>query len=394
MKKLKLGPPEPYNPRNLEHKDPTKYKITEYEKTGRRPESIKIVMDLKSDVERRDITINAMAIDKDGNIIDYFDGKKDIKNKIIKAVGNPYDRFEEDLLRIARIARFSSKFKFSIDKQTGKAAKKLSKDISKLPYERIKDELFKAASYGGDKFATYIETLDKIGVLRIILPELINLKYIKQPLHHHPEGGPDRSVWNHVMAALRSTNTTDPIKNLAILLHDTGKLSTLSFKDGMETYHGHAEAGIEIVEKIADRLKLSNKERDAILFAVAKHMKFHGLLNMKPSKIFKLVDNDNWDVLTAVAKADEYARGGTFKYSGEFEKILDKAIEIKNKWGKKKAEHAIKLVDGRRVMELTGLRPGPKVGKIIKDVTEWIINHNIDPNDDKTIENKIMELTR
>jgi len=109
---------------------------------GRRPETVEIKGTFKEDAERRDFTINAMAIDKTGNIIDYFNGRKDIKNKVLRTVGDPKKRFGEDKLRIMRAARFAAKLDMDIDKDTRSTARKLAKDMTQLSAERIKDELF------------------------------------------------------------------------------------------------------------------------------------------------------------------------------------------------------------------------------------------------------------
>ena len=345
---------------------------------GRRPETVKFNVTLKDDMSRRDIQINAMAIDKNGNIIDYFDGKKDIKNKLLRTVGDPYKRFGEDHLRIMRAARFSSKLGFEIEKDTKKAAQKLSNKILELSPERIKDEIMKAAAQSGDKFADYIIELDKLKILKHILPEVLNLKFWRENLQHHPETrGGGGTVWTHTMEALRKSNTADPIANLSILLHDVGKGVTFSQKEGLPKYLGHAKASIDLVDSIADRLKMSNKERQSLIFAVGNHMKFHNILKMKPSKISKLVNDENWDVLVAVSRADEFSRGETFMYAGEFEKIINKAIEIKNKWGKKQLKKTNNIINGNRIMELLNLSPGPIIGKIKSDVMEEILNNNI-----------------
>jgi hypothetical protein len=103
---------------------------------------------------------------------------------------------------------------------------------------------------------------------------------------------------------------------------------------------------------------------------------------MSPSKIAKLVSDNNWDVLVAVAKADEFARGEAFKHAGAFEKTIDKAIEIKNKYGMKVVNNQLKLVDGNHVMKLTGLKPGKKVGEVIRRVTEWAMDNDIQNADE------------
>ena len=349
---------------------------------GRRPESVKIQGSFEDDAGRRDFTINAMGINAKGEIIDYFDGKRDIVNKVLRTVGDPLKRFGEDYLRMMRLARFSSKLGFEIDPETKKAAKKLSPNILSLAPERIKDELLKSAAQSGEKFAEYIQILADLKILRLILPEVMNLKWFRENLQHHPETrGHGGTVFSHVMAALKQSKTADPIKNLAILLHDVGKGATLSHEKGLPRYLRHARKSVELVNAIADRLKMSNKERDALIFGVGNHMKFHKILDMKPSKIAKLANDDNWDVLVAVGQADEFARGDDFMHAGEFEKIIDKAVEIKNKYGTKEVVKRLKLVDGNHVMTITGLKPGPKVGEIIKNTTEWIMDNDVKDQD-------------
>ena len=389
---MKLGPKEKFDPNNPDHLDPKKYKIVEYENTGRRPSSVSFNVSFEGDAGRRDFTINAMGINSKGEIVDYFDGKKDIKNKVIKTVGNPYKRFGEDYLRMLRAPRFAAKLGFDIEKGTKRAIQKLSPNIKDLSPERIKDELMKSAAQSGDKFAEYIRILYDLKLLRFILPEVMNLKWYKENLAHHPETRGGEGVFTHVTKALEVSNTKDPLKNLAILLHDIGKGVTLSHEQGLPRYFGHARKSVELVQDIATRLKMSNKEKNALLFAVGNHMKFHNILKMKPSKIAKLVSDDNWDVLVAVGRSDEYSRGNTFKYSGEFEKIVDKAVKIKEKFGQKTLEKKVKLVDGNKVMQLTGLTPGPKVGKIIRKTTNWIIDNNIDLKDEEKINKYILSL--
>jgi tRNA nucleotidyltransferase/poly(A) polymerase len=356
---------------------------------GRRPESVTITGKFKEDVERRDFTINAMGINAKGEIIDYFDGKRDIQNRILKTVGDPYKRFGEDYLRMMRLARFSSKLGFDIEGETEKAAQKLSHNIAGLAPERIKDELMKSASQSGEKFAEYIIKLDKLKLLKHILPEVMNLKWFRENLQHHPETrGEGGTVFSHVLKALKKSDTANPIKNLAILLHDVGKGVSLTHQEGLPKYLGHAKKSMDLVDAIADRLRMSNKERESLIFAVGNHMKFHKILNMRPSKIAKLVNDDNWDVLVAVAKADELVRG--FDDKGDFEETVNKAIKVKEKFGMKQVNKQVKLVDGKDVMKLTGLKPGPKVGAIIKQTTEWIMDNNIE--DQEEINNYIIKL--
>jgi tRNA nucleotidyltransferase (CCA-adding enzyme) len=344
---------------------------------GRKPEAVTFNVELKDDLSRRDLTINAMAIDKNGNIIDKFNGQKAIKNKTLRTVGNPYERFSEDFLRIMRVARFAAKLGFDIDKDTKKAATKLSGNITKLSPERIKEEILKSAGQSGDKFAKYILLLDELKILKHILPELKQLQYSRENPTHHPETvGKGGSPFAHTIEALKASDTKDPLKNLAIALHDVGKGTTFSdVTPGKSfTYYGHDKEAIKLIETIAKRLKMSNNEKEAMLYTATQHMKFHKLKEMKPSKIFKIVNDDNFDILVAVAKADEFSRGEKFQSNKDFEASLKRAIEIKEKWGKKKAQKSLNLVSGNHIMELLGIKPGKKVGEIKKKVEDWILD--------------------
>jgi tRNA nucleotidyltransferase (CCA-adding enzyme) len=390
---MKLGPPESFDPNNPDHSDSTKYKITEYESTGRRPESVSFGVNLKTDMARRDLQINSMAIDVDGNIIDHFGGKKAIYDKVIKTVGNPHDRFQEDKLRMMRACRFSSKYCFDIDPNTKDAIISNKEGIKDLSPERIKDELIKMASHSGEKFANAILTLDSVGILEIILPEITKLKSFKETERHHPEAYIDgeSSVFNHTIAALRRNKLSDPIINLSVLFHDIGKQLTYKWNPAKSShsYHNHAEEGKDLIDTIAKRLKLSNKEYNAILFSMVNHMKLFKGHEMKPSKIIKLVKDENWTVLKAVSYCDDSCRTGMFDKKN-FKSVLKTMEDIANKWGDKITNKTLKVVDGSVVMKLTGLRQGKQVGDIIKKVTEIVLDKGI--RSEKEINTLVMKV--
>ena len=345
---------------------------------GRRPETVNIVSNFKDDANRRDFSINSMGIDKDGNIIDYFDGKRDIKNKVIRAVGNPLDRFKEDKLRMMRAARFAAKLDFDIDDDTKNAIIDQSGYIKDIAMERVRDELLKTAGYGGDKFAKMIEILDSVGILEIILPEIVQMKKFEHNPKHHPEGG----VFDHVMAALKASKSKDPITNLSILLHDIGKNVTHSITDEGPRYLGHAKEGLDIIDTIADRLKLSNDDRDAVKFASLNHMKFHELTKMSNSKIIKLIRDKNFQILVDVAKADAEARGHLWN-PDEWETILDKIEKVKNGMKPSEYDELKKLLNGNKIMNILNIKAGPKLGDIINNTLDWAIDNGV--KDSKTL---------
>lgn len=338
-------------------------------------EKINVKVDFKTDLGHRDVTINAMGIDSNGNIIDHFDGQRDIKEKVIRTVGNPLDRFEEDYLRMMRVCRFASKLDFCIEPKTLKTMKDKRHEIKNIAPERIKDELMKMATQTGDKFAKSIILLDQAGILDIILPEITNLKKFKEEMSHHPEAytNGDGSVYYHVLSALKVNKIVDPIINLAILIHDIGKATSHEIIDGKNRYFGHAEKSKDLVDNISNRLKLSNKEKDALMFATLNHMKIFNASQMKPTKIVNIVSNEHWPVLKAVFYCDKHCRDGIMDKE-KYIDVIDNMEKIYKKYGEKTVNNTLKVVDGNTVMKLTGLKPGKQIGDIIKKVTDIVVN--------------------
>jgi len=356
---------------------------------GRRPDQVKIEMSYEKDASRRDFTINAMAVDAKGNIIDYFDGKKHIQNKVIKTVGDPEKRFGEDHLRMLRAVRFSSRLGFDIDSDTMGAIQKHSKKIKEIAPERIVKELLKMASQTGTKFADAIIKLDQSGLLKHIFPELVKMKQFKHYAEHHPEG----DVWEHTIAALRQVKLKDPIVNLAVLLHDVGKIQTHSLNDeGRFTYHGHAKASMDIIDDIADRMKLDTKTRKALIFAAGNHMKLHDFADLSNTKIMKLISNDNWDVLLNVGIVDDKARKQLYDPK-HWEAVKKKVEKLTLKYKNQKSQEKLrKIVNGETVMKLRKIKPGKEVGQIIQQTMAWILDNSIDPKDTRKIHKYIKEI--
>lgn len=352
---------------------------------GRRPDSVKIVSSFKDDAERRDFTINAMGIDKEGNIVDYFDGKGDIKNKILRTVGDPEKRFSEDYLRMLRAVRFASRMGFEIDLDTMKAIRSNSPKIKNIAVERIMKEILKMAKQTGERFAQAIELLLDSELLQYIFPEIYQMRDFEHNPEHHPEGG----VFKHTLEALKTYKGTDPIVNMSILFHDIGKLVTWS--DGNH-YYKHDLEGVKIIEDIARRMKIENDMRDAMIFCAENHMLIHNFLKLNNNTIFKLMQNRYWDVLIQVAEADSRSRGSIFD-EDEWERILQKIESMKDKYANKEQLDKIKkVVNGHVVMKLRNLTPsdGVKIGKVIKDTISWILDNGIDIDDQEAIQDHIM----
>lgn len=346
------------------------YRTEEGYSDSRRPDKVNIVQDFHGDSARRDFTINALGINKDGIIIDYHNGVKHLEQGIIKAVGDASERFSEDALRLMRAIRFAARMGFKIDPDTKSAIVELSHKIKNLAPERIHQELLKTAGEGGNVLADYIEHLDEVGLLNYILPELKVLQDFEHDPIHHPEGG----VWDHVLAAVKASESTDPITNLAILFHDIGKAVTRGYKEtGEVTYHGHEEAGVPIFDTISSRLRFSNSERDAIAYAIEHHMKGHLINQMADKKIIPIRQSPHWDTFKHVVKADAKARLHLWDPES-FQRDMDRIEAVYKKFGDTAAFEAkmSKLIDGRKVMQIANVK-GAEIGRIKNLVRDKIV---------------------
>lgn len=229
--------------------------------------------------------------------------------------------------------------------------------------------LLKLSAGKGSRLASHMEFLDKIGLLRFILPEVKRMKGYLHNKKYHPEG----DVWEHTMAALRTSKADDPITNLSILLHDIGKPDVYKLEDtNRHTYFRHAKKSFDLVQQVCNRIGISGKAKEAMEFGVLNHMKFHNILDMNPKKIVAMVKSPHWDLLADVARADQMAKGKRSEES--FQRMVDRAIRFSKIYGKPFAK---KLVGGYRVMSITGLGPGIRVGEIIDKVSRWIEQNNI-----------------
>ena len=246
---------------------------------ARHPDEVRDVDSFEKDSARRDITINSLGLDVNGTVIDYQGGLQDLKDGMIRAVGDPDERIKEDALRIIRAVRFAAKFGFDIEPNTKRAVQELGhmlfrdeEDPGKtgVSAERLHDELFKMAEAGGPALADFLEKLDEVGLLQKFLPEAKAMQGVEQQPEHHPEG----DVWQHVLAALRASTVKGmPVTTLAILFHDIGKPGTYAltptdkYPDGKHTFYGHDKYGVDVFRAIANRLKFSHVRHVRVLIS-------------------------------------------------------------------------------------------------------------------------------
>jgi len=355
---------------------------------SRHPDVVKGVSSFELDSARRDFTINSLGITKEGMIIDYQNGLEDLKNKIIRAVGRPQDRFIEDALRILRAARFSSKFGFSIEPETKHAMSELNHMVDSLSKERVQEELIKAAN-SGSNLANYITQLDESGILERVLPEITKLKGMEQSVIHHPEG----DAFQHTIAALKTSPSSNPVTNLAILFHDIGKGESYVFQNDKHTYHDHDRAGEKIIDSVGKRLKFSNSLIETLKFAARHHMNVHDIHKMKKSKVANIVNNPNWEILKDVCYADEMCRprkGNEESFRERITNAEQLAKELSAGSGQLGLEMRLKqLIDGNKLLawlpELKQRENQRYISTIKREVQDWIINNNLFTSTDEQI---------
>lgn len=359
----------------------------------------------EKDSERRDLTINSFGLSEDGQIVDYQGGLEDLKNKIVRAVGDAKQRFLEDATRILRVFRFAAKMDFDIEENTKRAAielKHLLQDPQSISQESISKEFYKAAKTG-TTLANFLKKLQDTKILHDILPEFTTMEGYDHDPQHHPEG--DAQVLGHIYECLRVSPYHDPIINLAVLFHDFGKATTRGKKDnGFSNYHGHEAAGVPIVEGIFKRLRfaeLSPHDKKNILAAVDKHMLVHNLDKLNIKTLTKLIQNPAWETIKAVGYCDEASRGSTHFNKNEFWAKIKRAEDKVSNIGGSEDETRKRLkqyFSGNKLMEWFPILVKDK--SKFKDITaalqEYVLeelNAGREPNEEemKTIASGILK---
>lgn len=271
-------------------KDGKEYALARTErKTGNKHTDFKFKfgkkVTIEEDLARRDFTVNAIAKDNDGNIIDPFNGQKDIKDKILRVV-RP-DTFIEDPLRVLRMCRFSAQLGFSAEIMTLHLCRQMVDDgmLEHLTPERIWKEIEKALQT--NHFEYFVNNLSYTKALGVILPEIDVLKTVEEIKEHHPE----ENTFNHTTLVLRYADQHNMISlvKFGCLLHDIGKV--LTPKDILPHHYGHEEKGLEIVDKICDRLRVPNDYKEFAKKACKYHMSLRRIYEMSPGHIYDMLED-------------------------------------------------------------------------------------------------------
>lgn len=319
---------------------------------GRRPDSVEFTSDLELDAQRRDFTINGLFYDPiTDKVIDFVGGGEDIKKGLVRFIGDPKSRINEDFLRMLRFCRFIARFG-EYDQESFNAVKENSHKIKRISEERIREELEKGLSLENTSF--YIDLLMKTGLMHEILPELEVLNNVEQSPLYHPEG----NVLPHIKLVIEALKGESLNLKFAALFHDIGKVSTTEVQeDGKITSRGHAEIGKEITEVILKRLKFSNSDIEYICSLVGDHMKLIDFIKMSKSSKRKLVSKEYFSDLYKLHKADKMNRRGMFKDD------IEEAVETFLKEYSEQIKLPKPFIDGKDIIFL-GLKEGREIGKI------------------------------
>lgn len=247
---------------------------------GRHPGTVRFETDARKDVERRDFTINALMLDPLAGdpVIDYVGGLADLERGVIRAIGDPVQRFEEDHLRMLRAVRFAARFRFSIEPGTMSAIQALHAKILRISPERIRDEIVRILTEGGARYG--FELLDESGLLQDLLPEVSAMKGVAQPPEYHPEG----DVWTHTLMMLDGLRNPSPALAMGVLLHDVGKPPTFRIAERIR-FDGHVEAGVKLALPILSRLRFSREDCEQVIALIENHMRFADVPKMRESTL-------------------------------------------------------------------------------------------------------------
>lgn len=335
----------------------------EYE-DNRHPKSVTFTSNLGADLGRRDFTVNAMAYSKKTGTVDLFGGQNDLKNKIIRCVGDPDRRFNEDALRILRALRFASALDFEIEEKTAQSLLKNCALLGNISEERIAKELLKlVCGKGAKRILT-----DFAPVLFEILPEL-------QPMYKNSHDNPHHcyDIYEHTLIAVESIDP-EPTLRFAMLLHDCGKPAVKKFdENGVAHFYGHQRISAEISAQILARLKVSNKFRDEILFLVSNHDRWELYENTeKMPRYLSKFGLDGVLKLLKVMRADVLAQSPEYRY--RLDQIADAEEIAKNLAAQKPCLSLSELqINGRTLMDI-GIPQGRKLGAVLAQLLDEVID--------------------
>lgn len=328
---------------------------------GRHPAEVQFSSSPREDVLRRDFTINGMMLDPvlqrqtcslTSSLLDYVGGQSDLREGVIRAIGDPRRRFEEDKLRMLRAVRFAARFDYRIEPETERAIRELAPGIAQVSRERVRDELTRMLTEGRARRA--FELLDLTGLLFQVLPEVTKMKGVEQPPEYHPEG----DVWVHTLLLLDKLPAgASPTLAWGALLHDVGKPATFSHNPPDRIrFNGHVEVGVRIAHEILRRLRFSNDESEQILRLVENHMRFGDVEKMKVSTLKRFFRLPLFNEHLALHRLDVLSSHGDLR-------LYDFARRRREELPEDEVRPRL-LVTGRDLIA-AGYKPGPRFKEML-----------------------------
>lgn len=335
---------------------------------GRRPDSVVFVDDIVADLARRDFTVNAIALDPlTDAIIDPFDGQGDLRRGLLRAVGQPSQRFSEDGLRALRAARFVASLELSLDPATAAAIRPALDTYRKVSAERVRDEWIKALKARTPSRA--FEVMREHGLLEVSAPELLPQYGCEQNKWHRYD------VWGHAMACV-DASVGDPILRLSAVLHDIGKPATRAFSDKTNdyTFYEHERVGAEMVEPLLARLRFSNEERSRVAHLVRHHLVCYdsSWSDAAVRRWIRRIGRERLDDLYALNEAD--IRGKDRDRAPPLEPLLELRERVAAILARGEALSTRDLaIGGRELIQQLGMRPSPKMGVLLDKLLEEVL---------------------
>lgn len=366
-----------------------KYEITTYRsekgyEDRRRPTEVSWGKTLQEDVVRRDFTVNAMAIGpaKNGQLelIDLVEGQRDLEKRILRAVGDPNERFSEDALRMMRAVRLAAQLGFTIEPKTYEAIVKNAGLLQEISAERIRDEFLKILA--SDYPSEGVTLLFTSGILNYIMPEMVKGYGVAQAKHHIHD------VWTHSLLSLKHVPSKDPIVRLATLIHDVGKPVVVRGEGEARTFYNHEVVGAKIAAALAKRLRLSKKDSERLITLVRWHL-FSVDERQTDSAIRRFIRNvgkENLQDMLALRVGDRLG-GGARETSWRLEKFKKRLIEVQ----KQPFTVADLKVNGNDVMKILAIKPGPQVGQALNTLFKEVVEQQL-PNERETLLKRLEEL--
>src|SRR3989338_4871410 len=364
----------------------TTYRIETTYSNKRHPDEVKFTTSLEDDLKRRDFTMNVIAMNSKGEIIDPYYGQDDIKNKIIRAVGNPEERFNEDALRMLRAVRFVSTLGFKIEEKTQKEILVHSGHLKEISKERIRDEFSKLVM--GKYAHEAILRLEKTGMLKFILPEFLEGIDVGQNLHHI------YSVWEHNLFSFKyavEQNYSFEVR-MASLLHDIGKPRTKAGDGYNSTFYNHDVVGATMAHVALERLKFPNEQTKKIRKLVRWHMFYYDVKKVTESSVRRLVANIGKENVEDLIKVREADRIGSGVPKAKPYKLRHLQFMI-DKVARDPLSPKLLKMNGSDLMALLKIDPGPKVGMIINALMDEVLDEPT-KNTKEYLEERASELAK